>query len=139
MLSGDARKCDWLNEIHEKHVVIVMEGITMYLMPEELRILMMELDIHFETISLLADCYTVLAAKMSKYKNPIKEVGVTEVYGIDDPMLLQNGGLTYQKEHTMIPQNFINELHGTEKFIFSKLYSGSFSKKLYRLFEYSKT
>lgn len=138
MLTGDARKCDWLNEIREKHAIIVMEGVSMYLTSEELRTLMAELGARFETVSLLADCYTVLAAKMSKYKNPVREVGVTRVYGIDEPALLQNGEMIYLKEHIMIPQSFINELRGTERFIFSKLYAGGFSKKLYRLFEYAK-
>ena len=38
----------------------------------------------------------------------------------------------------MTPQKYIDELNGFEKFIFAKLYAGSFSKKLYRLYEYQK-
>ena len=44
----------------------------------------------------------------------------------------------YVKEHTMTPQKYIDKLSGVEKYIFGKLYAGSFSKKLYRLFEYRK-
>ena len=33
---------------------------------------------------------------------------------------------------------FLSELSGLEKFIFSRLYAGNFSKKLYRLYEYKK-
>ena len=47
-------------------------------------------------------------------------------------------GLCYLKEHIMIPEKYINELCGFERFIFGKLYAGSFSKKLYRLYEYKK-
>ena len=78
------------------------------------------------------DCYSVFAAKASKYKNPINDVGVTKVYGVDDPETLQIGELTFAKEHSMTPQALIDELHGTEKFIFRKLYAGGFAKKLYR-------
>jgi hypothetical protein len=84
------------------------------------------------------DCYTVFAAKMSKYKNPINDVGVTQVYGIDNPESLQNGQFIYVAEHEMTPKKYIDELHGAEKFIFEKLYAGGLSKKLYRLFEYGK-
>ena len=65
-------------------------------------------------------------------------VGVTEVYGIDNPRAYQSEQLAFVKEHTMIPQKYIDELEGFERFIFAKLYAGSFSKKLYRLFEYKK-
>ncbi len=139
MLSGDVRDSKWLKSIPEtKSAIVVMEGVSMYLKPEELKKLTENLCAHFEKISLLTDCYTDLAAKMSKYKNPINDVGVTEVYGMDDPMLLQNREFTFIKEHTMTPQKYIDELTGVEKFIFKKLYAGSFSEKLYRLFEYSK-
>jgi hypothetical protein len=46
--------------------------------------------------------------------------------------------MCYVKEHAMTPQKYIDELTGIEKYIFGKLYAGSFSKKLYRLFEYRK-
>jgi len=38
----------------------------------------------------------------------------------------------------MTPEIFINELEGAEKLIFKKLYGGSISKKMYRLYEYKK-
>ena len=74
---------------------------------------------------------------MSKYKNPIKTVGVSEVYGIDDPKTLEVGGLYFKSELDMTPKKYIDELKGTEKFIFEKLYSGKFARKLYKLYEYS--
>ena len=83
------------------------------------------------------DCYTTFAAKASKYKNPINDVGVTEVHGLDDSKLLEQAGVKFVKEHEMTPQNLIDELKGIEKFIFSKLYAGSIAQKMYRLYEYS--
>ena len=110
----------------------------MYLTTEELCEFIANLSAHFEKISLLMDCYTVFASKMSKHKNPVKDVGVTKVHGIDNPKSLENGGVAFIKEHTMIPQSFMEELQGMEKFIFKNLYAGNFSKKLYRLYEYKK-
>ena len=74
---------------------------------------------------------------MSKRRNPINDVGVTEVYGIDDPLTYQSENFAFVKEHVMIPQEYIDELKGFERFVFAKLYAGGFSKKLYRLFEYA--
>jgi len=139
MIAGDVRDRNWLTNIPEtKCAIVVMEGVSMYLTSKELQDLSANLCAHFERIALLMDCYTVLAAKMSKYKNPINDVGVTEVYGLDNPESLQHGEFVSVKEHMMTPQKYIDELRGVEKYIFGKLYAGSFSKKLYRLFEYRK-
>lgn len=137
MLAGDARDGSWLGNIPETGcAIVVMEGVSMYLTSGELKCLTANLSSCFECVACLMDCYTVMAAKLSKYKNPINDVGVTEVYGIDDPMSLQSGGFVFVEEHAMTPEQYIRELHGAEKAIFKKLYAGNFSKKLYRLFEY---
>lgn len=139
MIKGDIRNEEWLDSIAETdHAVIVMEGVSMYISPKDLQAFTKTLTSRFKNISLLMDCYSVMAAKLSKYKNPINDVGVTKVHGMDDPSALENGTLHFVKEHDMTPQSYIDELHGTEKYIFKKLYAGSFSKKLYRLFEYQK-
>ena len=139
MIAGDARDCTWLTAIEEKKsAIVVMEGVSMYLTVEEMRNLTDSLCTHFESITLLVDAYTSFAAKMSKRRNPINDVGVTEVYGIDEPQAYQTEKIAFVKEHTMIPQKYIDELKGFERFVFAKLYAGSFSKKLYRLYEYQK-
>lgn len=139
MPAGDVRDSVWLEAIPETgHAIVVMEGVSMYLTPEELRGLSEGLCNHFARVNLLMDCYSVFAAKMSKYKNPINDVGVTKVYGIDDPKIIESGDFTYVTEHEMTPQRYIDELRGFEKFIFGKLYAGGFAKKLYRLFEFTK-
>ena len=139
MIIGDVRDGNWLTSVPEKkRAIVIMEGVSMYLTSKEVHELTENLCTHFEQIMFLMDCYTVLAAKLSKYKNPINDVGVTEVYGIDNPELFQHGEFVYVKEHEMTPQKYIDELTGIEKYIFGKLYAGSFSKKLYRLFEYRK-
>ena len=139
MLVGDARKSDWLSQIPPKgHAVVVLEGVSMYLSHKEMQNLINNLCAHFGEVSLLVDCYTTLAAKMSKYKNPINEVGVTQVYGIDEPTAWQTDDFLFACEREMTPQKYIDELKGMEKKIFQRLYAGGFSKKLYRLFEYQK-
>lgn len=138
MIDSDARKQEWMKDVPEDvPAIVVMEGISMYLSLEELNSLLAALANHFSKIHLLMDCYTTFAAKASKYKNPINDVGVTEVHGLDEPKLLEDSGLKFVKEYEMTPQNLINELKGIEKSVFEKLYAGSISKKMYRLYEYS--
>jgi len=139
MIAGDARAYDWLATIKENHsAIVVMEGVSMYLTVEDMRNLTDRLCAHFEKIALLVDCYTSYAARISKHANPINDVGVSKVYGIDAPEAYQSGKIAFVKEHTMIPQKYIDELNGFERLVFAKIYAGGFSKKLYRLFEYKK-
>ena len=139
MIAGDARDCGWLAAIKETDTaIVVMEGVSMYLTVDEMRNLAYCLCNHFDNLMLLVDAYTSFAAKISKRRNPVNDVGVTMVYGIDEPQIYQCNGLALVKEHSITPQKYIDELKGFERLLFAKLYAGNFSKKLYRLFEYNK-
>ncbi len=138
MLAGDLRQPDWLEQIPETgRAIVVMEGVSMYLSPGELDGLLRGLCGHFAGVSLLLDGYTPLAAKLSGYRNPIRQVGVRTVYGLDDPLRLQESGLSFLREHPMTPESDICQLQGMERIIFKHLYAGRFSQKLYRLLEYT--
>lgn len=140
MIEGDVRDSIWLNHIPEtRRAIVVMEGVSMYLTTAELTSLMAMLNARFKEMDLLMDCYTIFAARMSKYKNPIHAVGVTEVYGLDDPTQLEHADFAFVKEYNMTPQHLIEQLSGIEKCIFKNLYAGKLSGKLYRLFEYRGT
>lgn len=137
MVEADVRDKNWLATIPKaKHAIVVMEGVSMYFEPQELREILEQISAHFETVNLLMDCYTTMAAKASKYKNPINDVGVTLVYGLDEPRELESDSFKFKKEHEMTPDVFINKLEGIEKIIFKKLYSGGIAKKMYRMYEY---
>lgn len=137
MLEGDARNPVWLSKIGErKSAIVIFEGVSMYLKTEEVRALVTALINHFDEVFFMMDCYTEMSAKLSKYKNPINDVGVTEVFGTDDPKVFETDGFEFVKEHNMTPENLINELNGMEKRIFKNVFGGKFSKKMYRLFEY---
>lgn len=138
MVESDARKNDWIRTLPtNKNAIIVMEGVSMYFKLDELRQLMKDLKSNFNQVAILMDCYTGFAAKASKYKNPINDVGVTAVYGIDDPKLLEEStGISLVKEHDMTPGRLIDELSGMERAVFRKVFGGKFSKKMYRLYEY---
>ena len=138
MLAASVTEEDFLSDVNGNSAIVVMEGISMYLTPQQLQDLMARLGDRFEQVSVLMDCYTEFAAKASKYKNPINDVGVTEVYGLDDPKVLGLGGFRLLREMEITPPDLIEQLQGMEKAIFKKLYAGSVSKKLYRMYEFAK-
>lgn len=138
MIGSDIREEDWLSEIPSgKIAVIVMEGISMYLKPEELKAVLKRWKDHFGEVRILMDTYTVFAAKATKYKNPINEVGVTEVFGLDDPGELEAGtGIICVQEHSLTPDWLIRQLPGREQGFFRCLFAGKMAKRIYRLYEF---
>ena len=139
MISADARETDWIKGLSGGKAIVVLEGISMYFKPEEMQRLLKALTAHFTKVNILMDCYTKKAAKASKYKNPINEVGVTKVYGIDEPSIFtENTGLKYVGEHDMTPSSMIRQLTGFERIIFRHVFGGMISKAMYRMYEYGK-
>lgn len=136
MLRADIRSADWLAPVPSGNAIVIMEGVSMYLRPEELNGILGQIAAHFEKVSLLMDCYTEFAAKASKVRNPINDVGVTRVYGLDNPKRLEGKGIVFVREHEMTPAELVNQLCGMEKKVFKTLYAGIIAKKMYRLYEY---
>jgi O-methyltransferase involved in polyketide biosynthesis len=139
MLGYDLRDTAWPEQIPETdHAIVVMEGVSMYLTAAELQEMLAAVCARFARVSLLMDCYTDLAVKFSAKRNPVKDVGVTAVYSLDDPNSLKVKNLALVSEREMTPKKYVQELQDVEQFLFRKLYAGGLSKKLYRLYEYAK-
>lgn len=136
MVAADVRESSWLSGIDAKKAIVVMEGISMYLTATERTALLSALCEHFEEVALLTDCYSRLAARLSRIKNPINDVGVTQVYGADHPAELTVSSLAYVQQHDMTPQALIDLLPAGDQKRFAKLYAGKMAHKLYRLWEY---
>jgi O-methyltransferase involved in polyketide biosynthesis len=138
MLGGDVRQKNWLEAIPKGGTaVVVMEGVSMYLTVPELLALLKQLSGHFDSAVLLMDTYTVFAAKATRYKNPINEVGVTQVYGFDDPLMLtEKTEFRFAGEHSLTPDAMIAELPRREQRFFRTMFAGKMAKKIYRLYEY---
>ena len=140
MFAVDMRTDAWKRFIEAgQDAIIVLEGVSMYFNPRELSALLSSLVKYFNSIKILMDCYTEKAAKVSKYKNPINDVGVTTVYGYDNPEeLASKSGLVFVKEYDMTPQKYIDELQGMERTVFKALFSGKIANSMYRMYELKK-
>ena len=135
MISSDIRNPGWMEKIPgDVPAIILLEGVSMYLRYEELVEFLNGVKSHFSNISVLMDCYTEFAARVSKYKNPVNSVGVTSLYGLDDPHTLP---LMYVKEHDITPITLIGLLPSGDRKLFKTVFAGKFAKKLYRLYEFS--
>lgn len=109
--------------------VVILEGISMYLKNEQLNAFLRALSEKYKSLSILMDVYTVWGAKASKYKNPINDVGVTMVWGIDDiQKVLAGTEIVCKKEHSLTQDFLVKELNSFEQIFFRTV----FSKRKYR-------
>ena len=77
--------------------------------------------------------------KASKYKNPINDVGVTMVWGIDDIQKVFVGiEIVCKKEHSLTPDFLVKEVKPFEQIFFKTVFSERIYRKIYRLYELEK-
>lgn len=139
MMELDATKPEQIGALPDSDtVILVLEGISMYLSKEQLHTFLGTLKDKYSKLHILMDVYTEFGAKASKYKNPVNEVGVTKVYGIDQMENVIGGiELRVQKEHSFTPEYLVNELKPLDRFVFKCLFTGKAYRKIYRLYELS--
>ncbi len=116
--------------------IVILEGISMYLSNEQIHLFFFALHEKYQRLHILMDVYTEFGARVSKYKNPVNDVGVTKLYGIDDfQPILQNTGIKLKAEYSLTPDRLINQLSGFDKSVFKILFTGAIYRKIYRLYE----
>ena len=137
MMGLDASKVEELQKLPQAPCAIVLlEGISMYLTAGQLHAILTFLHERYPAVYLLMDCYTEWAARASKYKNPVNEVGVTTLYGIDDlPSLAAGTGIRVEAEHSLVLDHLVDELSGWERAFFRAVFREKWVRRLYRLYE----
>ena len=137
MLGASASETEWIFAIPEsENILVVLEGISMYLLEEIIKNLFAALSEKFPKAKIIMDVYTEKAVKASKIKNPIKDVGALPSFGTSEPLIFESEKIKFSGELCMTPEEKINELSGFEKMFFKKMFAGSFAKKLYKIFTY---
>lgn len=137
MMELDATDTDKIKLLPEGNtVIVVLEGISMYLTNGQLKALIAALRQKYLYVHVMLDVYTEFGAKASEKKNPINDVGVTRVYGVDDiESVLEGTGVMKVTEHSFTPKHLVDELKPSERGFFKMLFMGKTYGRIYRLFE----
>lgn len=137
MQSLDASSADQVDVLPDGTcAIVVLEGISMYLTNDELHQFLCSLKSKYGRIHVLMDVYTVFGAKSTRLKNPINDVGVTSVYGVDDIAgLLDGTGVALKAEHSFTPSELVDEIAPSERWFFKLMFTGRMYRKIYRLYE----
>lgn len=137
MMAVDVSDTEQIGNLSDgETAVVILEGVSMYLTNGQVRRLFQTLEKKYSRLHILMDVYTEFGAKASRYKNPVDDVGVTELYGIDDVQsVLKDTKIKCKGEHSFTPDALVNELKPLERVFFRAMFSEKLYRKIYRLYE----
>ena len=138
MKALDASRPEQIGSLPNRdEAIVVLEGLSMYLTNSQVHGLLQALDRKYQKLHIMMDVYTEFGVKASNYKNPVKDVGVTKLYGINDIDSIIHGlRIRFVKEHSFTPKALVNELAPPERWFFKILFTGNLYRKIYRLYEF---
>ena len=137
MIGSSVNDYKWLEKMPDaKNVLVIAEGLTMYLSEDEIRKLIDRIGEKFKNVHLIFDAYTKKGVKYSGIKNPVKQMDAEIKYGMDKPedFLKLNNDLKFVAVHLIKKDD--NSLRGLTKYIFNNLYCGKVSQSLYKIWEF---
>ena len=119
------------------HALIIAEGLSMYLSQQDMRDLMAAFRAHFDEAEFIFDAYSPLAARLSRWKNPINAVDAKIDFAMDDPALLEGEGSKCILNSDIITPDMVARLRGSDRLRFR--FMGRAGKSFYRIFGYRLT
>jgi len=138
MIGSSVVDLSWLNEIEtdNSNILIVAEGLTMYLSENEIQQLLKGINEKFGSVTILFDAYSKQAVKSSKLKNPVNQMNAKVKWGMNTPDDFNklNSNLEFVRKYNIKYKE--NNLKGIAKFIFENLYCGKISQALYKIYEF---
>lgn len=138
LIAAPALPADWLGGIPRyEHALVIAEGLSMYLSETDMRGLMAAFRQHFGETEFVFDAYSPLAAKLSKWKNPINAVDAKIDFAMDDPALLEGEGCKCILNSDIITPDMVARLHGSDALRFR--FMGAAGKSFYRIYGYRLT
>lgn len=140
MIGAPALPADWLQTVPvHAHVLVLAEGLSMYLSEQDMRDLMAALQARFPKVTFIFDAYSRSAAKLSALKNPVNAVKAKIDFAMDDPSELLGGtkGMRSVLNGDIITREAISRLLGSDRLRFR--FMGRFGSSFYRIYGYEIT
>lgn len=140
MIASSVTDLAWLDEIayRGEPILVIAEGLTMYLTEEENRSLFAAFQNRFASVEYAFDAYSVSAVKWSRRKNPVNRMGAKIVWGLDDPTLMESSasGIKHVETKYFTGPEWEGKLSGSTRFWFHVFYGNQWANSLYRIYYY---
>ncbi len=136
MIPSSVTDFHWLDEVkyNGETVLVIAEGLSMYLTLEEMVALMNQFSARFRRTAFMFDAYSDAAAKLSKLKNPINRMDAQIYFSMSDPAALEyrvkNAKCIINR--SIIQKRYVDKLSGSMKARFT--FMGGFGASFYRIY-----
>ncbi len=122
MIGSSATDYNWMSRISYsgEPVLIIAEGLLMYLSETEVKNLLAALKSKFTGAEIIFDAFSKTTAKMSKYQPSLKKTNAQILWGFDKPDEVESldGGIKYLHTLYFNDDKRIEDLNGYYKFMF---------------------
>lgn len=122
LISSSVMELNWIDSLNAKNkpVIILAEGLFMYLKGEEVKSLIITLQEKFPGSTLIFDSYSLLTAKNIKNHPSLKKIGAVIYWGIDDAHNIEkwNTGIRLIEEWYFTQSEEIRKLDIVYRIIF---------------------
>lgn len=121
-ISSSVTELGWVDsvEAHENEVLVIAEGLFMYLCESEIKALFETLKSKFGSYTIIFDAYSKLTAKSSKNHPSLRKTGATVKWGVDAPREIEGciKSAKHMKTLYLTDKNVIKMLPGKYRAIF---------------------
>jgi len=141
MIPSSVTDLGWIDIISPqgRPVLVIAEGLFMYLKEEEVKALVLKLKEAFPGCGLVFDAYSVLTAKSAKRHPSIKKTGAVVHWGINDPTVIEHWaeGIRLKEEWYFTQAEDIEKLGFGYRLAFRIAGLFTTAKKAHRILYYS--
>jgi len=137
-ISSSVTELGWVDSVerYENEVLVIAEGLFMYLCESEIKALFGALKSKFGSYTIIFDAYSKLTAKSSRNHPSLKKTGATVKWGVDAPREIEDciEAAKHMKTLYLTDKNVIKMLPGKYRAIF--ILAGFFksAKEAHRIF-----
>lgn len=128
----------WIDGIEAvaNEVLIVAEGLFMYLSEAEIKVLFDTLKLKFRSCTIIFDAYSKLTAKSARNHPSLKRTGATIKWGVDNPREIEGyaKGTKYVKTLYLTDKNVIERLPRNYRIVFKFADLFKSAKEAHRVF-----
>lgn len=113
LIASSVNDLAWLDGVPEKNeVLIIAEGLTMYLSEEELSRLFAAINSKFPSVTYIFDVYSLLSVRLAqkRYNPLLNRTGAQIKWGIDEPERLSRFSLSFSKSLYINDARFVKTI-----------------------------
>lgn len=138
LIGSSVTRWAWMESIEQngKPLLVVAEGLLMYLNPEEVQTLFLKMRDRFSDVTFVFDAYSHLTAKQAAKHPSLKKTGAVIRWGVDtaDEMTAFGAGISYEQTIYLTDERAVKLL--PEKFRTMFRFAGKFraAREAHRIF-----